>query len=117
MKKDQNTTIERINAHMKNVEVIVADLLARVKLSELSSRECLTMAARFLGLYQRALSLRHVCELGQPDRQGNILIASLMRQMRGEEQPQEALDLIAQMSEASFESAFEEEEDGDGSDY
>jgi hypothetical protein len=103
MKKDQNTTIEQVNAHIKNVEGIVADLLTRVKLSELSTSECMTMAARFLGLYQRGLALKHVCELGQPDRQENILMAAIMRQMRGEEQPQEALDFIAEMSEASFE--------------
>ncbi len=110
MNKEQNATIQQINAHIAKVEAIATELLTGVDINELSPLERMAMACRFLGLYQRAIALKNVCELGQPDQQSDILIASLMRGMRGEDVPQEALDLIDKVAESTL--MVEEEEDG-----
>jgi hypothetical protein len=109
MKKSIHHTVKQIDAHIERIEGIVADLLAGVELDALLPVERLALAARFLGLYQHAVGLRHSCEVGLPDRRDNVFLASIARQMRGEDEtPEEKLRVIAELA---FVDAEDEDED------
>jgi hypothetical protein len=114
MRKNLHSTVKQLNAHIEKIEGIVTDLLAGVELDALLPVERLALAARFLGLYQHAVGLRHSCEVALPDRRDNVFLASIARYMRGEDEtPEEKLRVVAELSEVNF----VEDEDEDGIDY
>jgi hypothetical protein len=114
MRKDLHSTVKQLNTHIEKIEGSVTDLLAGVELDALLPVKRLALAARFLGLYQHAVGLRHSCEVGLPDQRDSVFLASLARQMRGEDEtPEEELRVIAELAEVTF----IDEEDEDGMDY
>jgi hypothetical protein len=80
----RNDTARRINKQIESVERLIADLLVGVNMDELTSAERLSFAARFMMQHARALALRQTVEMDAPESREHILIAALMRQMRGE---------------------------------
>jgi hypothetical protein len=83
--KRRNDTARRVNKQIESVERIIDDLLIGVNFDELTSAERLSFAARFMMQHARALALRQTVEMDAPEQRESIMIAALMRQMRGED--------------------------------
>lgn len=84
---------QRINTWIERLEQQANDLIAGVALDELSAKERVDLAVKIMGQLQRFLALRQQAEQAAspaPAANTQVLIANLMRQMRGEAVPASA---------------------------
>jgi hypothetical protein len=89
-----NRTIQKIDEQLKRIDDLIEKLLDGIAITEMSSYQRFMIVSRLLGLSQRGMALRQTCELDHPENRENLLIAALMRQMRGEMQASEMLRIV-----------------------
>ena len=77
-------TRQRVNTQLARIEQLIADLTDEVDLSELSTKERLELAVKLLGQQGRMLLIRQQCEVETPQGGTSVLMAAIMRKMRGE---------------------------------
>lgn len=79
-----NDTLTRVNHQLARIERVIADLVDDVDVSELKSKERLDLAIKLMGQQGRMLLIRQQCEAETPAGGTNVLMAAIMRKMRGE---------------------------------
>jgi hypothetical protein len=86
MRKTSHSDIEaRSERQLARLEQIIAELIAGLDLSELSSAERLNYIIKFVPLHTRLLALRLNCAPDEDESQReSALNAALIRHMRGE---------------------------------
>jgi hypothetical protein len=89
MKKDSALKLDQ---QIRRIEETIDTLLAGIVISKLTVVQRLRFVTRFMGLYLRALVIRHKFERDDPGDRENPQIAELMRLMRGDPEATPVVD-------------------------
>jgi hypothetical protein len=84
MDKQSTDTMRRVNAQLARIEQLIADLVSVMDLAELSTKERLDLVVKLLGQQGRMLLIRQQCEVETPQGGTSVLMAAIMRKMRGD---------------------------------
>jgi hypothetical protein len=85
MQEARVNVLNRLDKQLVTIEDAIKDLIGRADLSELSSAECLNFAVKFMNQHSRVLALKNSLLIEQPEKREHAMMATLMRQMRGED--------------------------------
>ncbi len=100
---DNQQQQQKIHAEITRMDAKAQELIDGVDLDELSAKERLDLAVKFISLKQRFLLIAQQQQAATPAGRTEILLAAVMRQMRGETNDPLALPAVEQAEPAQEE--------------